>query len=100
MQIYENLMIWTNFLWVVCPKSAISEESTTARVLDNADYSPRERLFEQYRDAVYVLILSDEPSLSFLRRAHMFLVFFCFVAALFLFQLLGSFSVGLNAVAD
>ena len=43
-------MIWTNFLWVVCPKSAISEESTTARVLDNADYSPRERLFEQYRD--------------------------------------------------
>ena len=50
--------------------------------------------------AVYVLILSDEPSLSFLRRAHMFLVFFCFVAALFLFQLLSSFLVGLNAVAD
>lgn len=50
--------------------------------------------------AVYDLILSDELSLLFLRRAHMFLVFFCFVAALFLFQLLGPFSVGLNAVAD
>ena len=36
--------------------------------------------------AVYVLILSDEPSLSFLRRAHMFLVFFVLLLPYFYFS--------------
>ena len=79
MQIYENLMIWTNFLWVVCQKSVISAESTIVRVLVKADYSPRERLFEQYRDCL--LCFNFEPwtiPVFFLRRAHLFLVFiFC-----------------------
>ena len=88
------------FFWVVCQKSVISAESTIVRVLVKADYSPRERLFEQYRDCL--LCFNFEPwtiPVFFCVELICFLYLY-FVAALFLFQLLGSFSVGLNAVAE